>query len=91
MLHMQHGVDAAVSGEPRWRMPGLLLVAIGFVLRLHTLAGGLPSGCGGTLVTPRAANFNIVPVRLPELKSDFAVIRAQGAFCGGDLDFSTWW
>ncbi len=44
MLHMQHEVDAAVSGEPRWKMPGLLLVAIGFALRLHTLAVGMAGG-----------------------------------------------
>ncbi len=41
---------------------------------------GMLSGYCGTLVTPMAANFNIVPVRLLELKSDFAVIRAQAPF-----------
>lgn len=41
---------------------------------------GMLSGYCGTLVTPMAANFNIVPVRLLELRSDFAVIRAQAPF-----------
>lgn len=41
---------------------------------------GMLSGYCGTLVTPMAANFNLVPVRLLELKSDFAVIRAQAPF-----------
>ena len=41
---------------------------------------GMLSGYCGTLVTPMAANFNIVPVRLLELRSDFAVIRAQVPF-----------
>lgn len=41
---------------------------------------GMLSGYCGTLLTPMAANFNIVPVRLLELKDDFAVIRAQAPF-----------
>jgi uncharacterized membrane protein len=41
---------------------------------------GMLSGYCGTLLTPMAANFNIVPVRLLELRSDFAVIRAQAPF-----------
>lgn len=41
---------------------------------------GMLSGYCGTLVTPMAANFNIVPVRLLELRGDFAVIRAQVPF-----------
>ena len=38
---------------------------------------GMLSGYCGTLCTPMAANFNIVPVVLLELKSDDAVIRQQ--------------
>jgi uncharacterized membrane protein len=38
---------------------------------------GMLTGYCGTLVTPMAANFNIVPVLLLELRSDYAVIRAQ--------------
>lgn len=41
---------------------------------------GMLSGYCGTLLTPMAANFNIVPVRLLELKDDFAVIKAQAPF-----------
>lgn len=41
---------------------------------------GMLSGYCGTLITPMAANFNLVPVRLLELKDDFAVIRAQAPF-----------
>ncbi len=38
---------------------------------------GMLSGFCGTLMTPLAANFNIVPTALLELKDRFAVIRAQ--------------
>lgn len=41
---------------------------------------GMLSGYCGTLITPMAANFNLVPVRLLELRDDFAVIRAQAPF-----------
>lgn len=41
---------------------------------------GMLSGYCGTLITPMAANFNIVPVRLLELRDDWAVIRAQVPF-----------
>jgi uncharacterized membrane protein len=41
---------------------------------------GMLSGYCGTLVTPMAANFNLVPVRLLELDDDWAVIRAQAPF-----------
>jgi uncharacterized membrane protein len=41
---------------------------------------GMLSGYCGTLVTPMAANFNLVPVRLLELKDDWAVIKAQAPF-----------
>jgi uncharacterized membrane protein len=49
---------------------------------------GMLSGYCGTLVTPMAANFNIVPVRLLELKGDFAVIRAQAPFAVAILIFN---
>jgi uncharacterized membrane protein len=35
------------------------------------------SGFCGTLMTPMAANFNIVPAALLELKDQYAVIEAQ--------------
>lgn len=38
---------------------------------------GMLSGYCGTLLTPMAANFNIVPVALLELDDNWAVIRAQ--------------
>ena len=38
---------------------------------------GLTAGYCGTLMTPMAANFNIVPVALLETKSKYAVIRSQ--------------
>jgi uncharacterized membrane protein len=38
---------------------------------------GMLTGYSGTLVTPMAANFNIVPVVLLELRDPHAVIRAQ--------------
>jgi uncharacterized membrane protein len=37
----------------------------------------LSVGASGTLMTPMAANFNIVPVALLGMKSDYGVIRAQ--------------
>ncbi|MEO7634417.1 MAG: DUF979 domain-containing protein [Sphingomicrobium sp.] len=40
-------------------------------------AVGMLAGFCGTLMTPMAANFNIVPAVLLELKDQYAVIRAQ--------------
>ena len=40
-------------------------------------AVGMLAGFCGTLMTPMAANFNIVPVRLLELDDQNAVVRAQ--------------
>jgi uncharacterized membrane protein len=40
-------------------------------------AVGMLSGFCGTLTTPMAANFNIVPAKLLELPDDNAVIRIQ--------------
>ena len=42
-------------------------------------AVGMLSGFCGTLMTPMAANFNIVPAALLELKSQYAVIKVQVA------------
>ena len=61
-------------------------VGIPFIVQAHggnaAMMGalGMLSGYCGTLLTPMAANFNVVPVRLLELKSDTAVIRAQAPF-----------
>jgi uncharacterized membrane protein len=38
---------------------------------------GMLSGFCGTLMTPMAANFNIVPAALLELTDRYGVIRAQ--------------
>lgn len=43
-------------------------------------AMGLTAGYCGTLLTPMAANFNIMPAALLETKSKYAIIRAQAPF-----------
>jgi uncharacterized membrane protein len=43
---------------------------------------GMLSGYCGTLVTPMAANFNLVPVLLLELPDRHAVIKAQAPIAG---------
>jgi uncharacterized membrane protein len=40
-------------------------------------AAGMLAGFCGTLMTPMAANFNLVPAALLELKDQYGVIRAQ--------------
>jgi len=40
-------------------------------------AVGMLSGFCGTLMTPMAANYNIVPAALLELPDEYAVIRVQ--------------
>ena len=58
-------------------------VGLPFVVQLHhgnpAIMGavGMLSGYCGTLLTPMAANFNLVPAMLLELKDRNAVIRAQ--------------
>lgn len=61
-------------------------VGLPFVVKAHggdpAVMGalGMLSGYCGTLVTPMAANFNVVPVKLLELRDDYAVIKAQAPF-----------
>jgi uncharacterized membrane protein len=63
----------------------VLTAAIGYPVLVLGMGGnpaaifaiGMLSGYCGTLCTPMAANFNIVPVALLDLKSNYAVIRAQ--------------
>jgi uncharacterized membrane protein len=63
----------------------VLTAAIGYPVLVAAMGGnppavfaiGMLSGYCGTLCTPMAANFNIVPVALLELKSNYAVIKAQ--------------
>ena len=58
-------------------------VGLPFIVQRHggnpaiMAAIGMLSGYCGTLLTPMAANFNIVPVMLLELKDKNAVIKAQ--------------
>ena len=63
----------------------VMIAAIGVPILIHQDGGnpavigavGMLAGFCGTLCTPMAANFNIVPAALLELKSQYAVIRAQ--------------
>ena len=58
-------------------------IGLPFIVQLHggnpaiMAAIGMLTGYCGTLVTPMAANFNIVPALLLELKDRYAVIKAQ--------------
>ncbi|MEO7083101.1 MAG: DUF979 domain-containing protein [Gemmatimonadaceae bacterium] len=57
---------------------GLPLIVAKFGGDVSAMAAiGMLSGFCGTLVTPMAANFNIVPVALLELPNEGAVIRVQ--------------
>lgn len=63
----------------------VMTAGIGLPLIVHRFGGdpvimgsiGMLSGFCGTLLTPMAANFNIVPVRLLELPDQYSVIKAQ--------------
>ena len=63
----------------------VMAAAIGVPILVHQDGGnaavigavGMLSGFCGTLMTPMAANFNIVPAALLELKDQYAVIKAQ--------------
>jgi uncharacterized membrane protein len=63
----------------------VMAAAIGVPILIHADGGnpavigavGMLSGFCGTLMTPMAANFNIVPAALLELRSQYGVIRAQ--------------
>ncbi|MFM6854767.1 MAG: 5-oxoproline transporter, DUF979 family subunit, partial [Sphingopyxis sp.] len=63
----------------------VLFSAIGLPLLIQQYGGnpaivcaiGMLAGFCGTLMTPMAANFNIVPAALLDLKDRHAVIRAQ--------------
>jgi uncharacterized membrane protein len=78
---------AALGGNAFAAFPVITLgIGLPFVVQAHggnpAVMGalGMLSGYCGTLVTPMAANFNLVPVRLLELPDDWAVIRAQVPF-----------
>ncbi len=63
----------------------IMTLGIGIPILIHQLGAnpaavaalGMLSGFCGTLLTPMAANFNIVPVAALELRDRFAVIRVQ--------------
>ena len=63
----------------------VMTAAVGLPVLVRGLGGdpaavaavGMLSGFCGTLLTPMAANFNVVPVALLELPSDWSVIRVQ--------------
>ncbi|AMG75829.1 DUF979 domain-containing protein [Sphingopyxis granuli] len=63
----------------------VMIAAIGMPLLIQQYGGnpavvaaiGMLAGFCGTLMTPMAANFNLVPAALLELKSPYGVIRAQ--------------
>ncbi len=65
----------------------VMAAAIGVPILIHGAganpavigAVGMLAGFCGTLMTPMAANFNIVPAALLELKDQYGVIRAQVA------------
>lgn len=76
--------------------------AIGIPLLVHHFGGhpapvaavGMLAGFCGTLLTPMAANFNIVPAALLELRDRYGVIRAQAATALPLLLFNIlllWW
>ena len=58
-------------------------IGLPFIVQQHhgnpaiMAALGMLSGYCGTLLTPMAANFNLVPAMLLELKDKNAVIKAQ--------------
>jgi uncharacterized membrane protein len=63
----------------------VMAAAIGIPLLIHGAGGnpaivaaiGMLAGFCGTLMTPMAANFNLVPAALLDLKDRYGVIRAQ--------------
>ena len=61
----------------------LTFLGLPFIVHLHhgnpaiMAAMGMLAGYCGTLLTPLAATFNVVPVLLLELKDKYAVIKAQ--------------
>lgn len=65
----------------------VMAAAIGVPILIHADGGnpgvigavGMLSGFCGTLMTPMAANFNIVPAALLELKNQYGVVKVQVA------------
>ena len=59
--------------------PRGMQVLLGGVIPAVVGAIGMLAGFCGTLMTPMAANFNLVPAALLDLKDQYGVIRAQVA------------
>ena len=65
----------------------VMIAAIGVPILIHEDGGraavigavGMLTGYCGTLMTPMAANFNIVPAALLELKNQYGVVKVQVA------------
>ena len=74
----------AIMGNAFAAFP-VMFAAIGLPLLIHAHHGeparvaaiGMLAGFCGTLMTPMAANFNLVPAALLDLKDRYGVIRAQ--------------
>ena len=75
-------------------------VGVPLLVRAHggdpapVAAIGMLAGFCGTLLTPMAANFNLVPAALLDLKDRYGVIRAQAPTALPLLAFNTillWW
>ncbi len=74
----------AIMGNAFAAFP-VMFAAIGLPLLIHAHHGdparvaaiGMLAGFCGTLMTPMAANFNLVPAALLDLKNRYGVIRAQ--------------
>lgn len=80
----------------------VMAAAVGIPLLVHRYGGdpapvaaiGMLAGFCGTLLTPMAANFNLVPAALLGLKNRYGVIRAQTATALPLLLFNVlllWW
>jgi uncharacterized membrane protein len=80
----------------------VMAAAVGMPLLVRQYGGdpaavaaiGMLAGFCGTLLTPMAANFNIVPAALLELRDRYGVIRAQAATALPLLLFNVlllWW
>lgn len=75
----------------------VMTAGVGLPLIVHKFGGdpavmgaiGMLSGFCGTLVTPMAANFNLVPVALLDLPDRWAVIKVQAPTAGLLLLFNT--
>ena len=59
-------ICAIVMGQPQLTRVGILVAALGML-----------AGFCGTLMSPMAANFNLVPAALLDLKDRSGVIKAQ--------------